>query len=596
MVRETDDELPWDPIWAYVLGEEDVKSGGFRQKKKVVPQEEGILSYIKDIMPVTESRDDKWSHERTDDKITNDDSKKKGLIWRRNSRTVESVPDEAWEWHISTGSSNDEVLRGISQPTRITEPTRDNPPTKEKRNIIPRRNSRPIDTKSTDSWEWRLTTGSERDDLNPLMKTLSKDSSPAIKGRSTRFSSPFRKKNDNDSWDWQFSNGKKEKRSFVRRFSVEKETDKWDFISVTNQDKGPRRVRFIRSSSNKDEAWIDTEEVVAQLERSQNTLFDWVGINPSFEEDESKDSKGKSLTSPFNKSRKAVVTPHSDSNDIFGGLFGWESSSEDESSFQSSAEESSAYTIEEDAGSDDDSRSVPTLASDTSQSVQQDDNDLNEVRLSFQPVPVHGERSMEQMPKIEEVSSRDESPRDIDDISATDSVSVHDPPIAEKVVEEIKSSDVIDEYYQSGSGSMDQPRIAGRGICCSVKNLSSEQLKWSAESGIPFHELSPEEKSRLFPKKRAVSETGNYVSSADLVYPQTSNRSIHDEQQTSVPLSTGSPLSFFEYEYKTGTHMYVSYDRFGDDSMRLVTGPTPVLTSSAKDEMFSDMLVLVEVR
>ena len=87
IMSAADDDLPWDPIWAYVLGEGDEDAGRsvFRRQKKT-PEGDGIMSYIKDVLPTTESRDEKIPQERLDVKDSKDEPKKSGFAWKRNTK------------------------------------------------------------------------------------------------------------------------------------------------------------------------------------------------------------------------------------------------------------------------------------------------------------------------------------------------------------------------------------------------------------------------------------------------------------------------------------------------------------------------------
>lgn len=575
------------------------------------------MSYIKDVLPTTESRDEKIPHDRSDVKDSKDETKKSGFAWRRSSKNGGSDVDDVWEWQISLGNSYDEVAPATSSRTDNLSPLRDGPPLKDRRNSLFRRNdteslpskdaseaarrtqSGQRRAKSNDSWEWGLSTGSEYDEKVSSTIPTSKDSSQVKPRRASTFSSAFRKKNDNDSWDWQLSNGKKEKRSFVKRFSSSKEVDSWDFLTATSQDKGPRRVRFARTSSKDDVDWIDTKEVVAQFERSQTSLFDWVGINPSYEEDETAQKVVRRNSEPSReKSQKRDVASFSESGDLFAGLFSWDGSSddEDESSFQSSTDESSAGTLGEETGSDDDSKSQPTIVSDASQSLHRETNEndrsqllrqeMNEVRLSFQPLP-YGETSTSQLPKIDEETSSTESqrvrPRDL---TVPNAGTNPNPRVNEEL-----PADENDDSDKKEWGSIEQSRSAGLGMCCSVKNLSSEQLKWTKESGIPFHELSQEEQLRLFPKNRAVPDADQYAPSS-----LHADRHLSSKPSANLLLPIASPLSLFEYEYNTGRNMFVSYNDFGDSSLTVLRAPSPDNKYSEKIFTEPEMLVMVEVR
>ena len=518
MVLDTDDDLPWDPLWAYVLGDEEESNKGFRRKKKE-SKEDGLISYIKDVMPTSEGRDDDRNSRRTDGKVARDETRKKGFIWKRNNTADEAQHADSWEWHISTGSSYDDFVASPPQ-------TRDAPSAKERWSKLARHkeiNNQSKEASGKDSWDWKLTNG---------------------------------------------ANTKREKRGLGRRFSKNRETDKWDFISTSSQEKGTRRVLFAKASSKNDESWIDTKEVMATLATSQNNFFDWVGINPSYDEDEAKASQKQKQgpISALSRERKQKANDSStlsDSGFLFGDIFSSlvdenEDSSFEESSFQSTTTgESSAGTIEEEGLSDDDSRSVPTVQSDASlsQTQQQARNSLsphlhkrevNEVRLSFQPIS-HDEINSNHLSIIEE----EHSDNDVKNCGSELTITKQNNP---------KNSDVscptgnkIEQENELKSTSYDPSRATGRRTCCSVKNLPYEQLKWSEESGIPFHELSREEQN-------------NFLNSGAPVDPLVPVKSWTSETD---------PLSLFKYDYNSSVQMYVSYDHFGSETLNVSTAPTP---------------------
>jgi hypothetical protein len=526
MVLDADDELPWDPLWAYVLGEEEENKRGFGRKKKDPTQGEGFLSYIKDVLPSAEGRDDEGIGRHSDSKTSREDKKKKGFIFRRSSATDEAQHTDSWEWHISTGSSIDDFVPSPPQ-------TRDSPSAKERWSKLARHHDR--DTQSKE-----------------------------VSG--------------NDKWDWKMANSaKKDKRGLGRRFGRNKEPEKWDFMTVTSQEKGQRKVRFARSSNKNNESWIDAKEVIAQLENSQNTFFDWVGINPSFDEEDGKTSSRKKLgpIAALSREKKQQQmndsTTMSDSGFLFGDIFSSfidenEETSDDGSSFHSSTDGSSASTIDEEGLSDDDSRSVPTLQSDASLSQTQQQakdslpphvhqRDVNEVRLSFQPIS-HDEINSNHLSVIEEELSDDEVKANASELTITESKTL-------KNLDEAK----IELQNSLTNSPNDQSRSPGRRICCSVKNLPYEQLKWSEESGIPFHELSPEEQSSLHLNKATMVDDRRY------------DRGVIPVQTWA---SQSDVLSLFKYDCNSSVQMFVSYNDFGSKLLNVTTAPAPRKTRRDK--------------
>jgi hypothetical protein len=625
-MHDTDDDLPWDPLWAYVLGEEeDAKKGLFKRQKKPTPKGEGIMSYVKDVLHASESRDSRAINVGQDSREVREDPKRIGYAWRRNPKVEDSEAEDAWEWKISTGSYDDvatppphttndpqktkekrSILFGRNDPS-VTEsaPLKDTTRTKGKSSNVSGRSSRALEAKSSDSWEWHLSTGS--DDMLTSNTHPSRSASKTQPKKGATFSSPFRRKQDNDSWDWQLSKGKKENRSFAKRFSKSNVTDRWDFMTATSQERGARRVRFARSNGSKDDVeWIDTKEVVAQLERSQTSLFDWVGINPSYEEDESSQKVGRRHSASSNdKKQKRTLPSTSDSNNLFSGLFSWDDLSEDESSFQSSTDDSSAATVEEYSGSDDDSRSISSLVHDNSKQITREINEddrqddlpkehLNEVRLSFLPIE-NDEKGSSRLPKIEEETSSTDSTFGFPTINS-DNRQLKAPIESQSngiVVERDTHVDNRDESEQSGKDSIPNSHSIGRSLCGRVKKLTPEQRKWTEENGIPFHELSVEKQSRLFPKNRAIADSDKQAPSSAISDPQESNDSQLSGRQPSFALT--GPLSCYEYEYATGKNTFLSYDCFGNDSLTVVCAPTPEAKCHDESKVQNEVLVMVEV-
>ena len=140
-------------------------------------------------------------------------------------------------------------------------------------------------------------------------------------------------------------------------------------------------------------------------------------------------------------------------------------------------------------------------------------------------------------------------------------------------------------------------RVARRGMCRSVKSLNCQQMKWSAESGLPFHELSQRELSTIFPKVRSVTDDQEGVSSELIRNSDTFAMKVPVHLQAALQHS--GPQSLFEYEYETGVHMFVSYNEFGDDVrsiMNVETAPTPPPRIRKGSSSMNRTMIQVEVR
>jgi hypothetical protein len=580
MVHDTEGELPWDPLWAYVLGDDENTKRGFRRQKKDANHDEGIISYIKDVMPIAESRDDGKFVDRSDNKGSREESKKKGFIWRRNIKPEEAEPGDSWEWHISTGSSYDDLV-----PI---------PPMNEKE-----KRKEPTPGKVQRGHDAALPPPTPHSSPNRTRNT-----SPA-KERRTRVISPRQRREqatESDVWDWQIPTGaKKEKSTFTRIFRKEKEPDNWDFISTASQEKGVRRVRFIRSSNSKDsEAWIDTREVIAQLERSQSSLFDWVGINPSSDEADPQGSKVHTqsaskknrgtifTTSKGKKQPRSASTTLSDSGFLFGEFFASlvddNDSSDEGSSFQSSTDYSSAGTLEEGL-SDDDSRSVPTLQSDTSNSQAHDIKDsvhpqanqseVNEVRLAFQPIN-QDETNANHLAIIREESSDEESQLSASDRNTTETVKKfeHAAPEAKQDEQENPSS----------SFTLGQP--------CAMEDRNSPYDQRTEESSIPFHQVGLIQ-STAVSKCTNTSDEQQCVSSSVPINPQVLAKRSTGNNPPLPALS--DPQSLAKKKSNSEVNMYPSCDRFGSKTMSVKSAPVPRIARGDGAFSLNNIIVKVEV-
>lgn len=127
-------------------------------------------------------------------------------------------------------------------------------------------------------------------------------------------------------------------------------------------------------------------------------------------------------------------------------------------------------------------------------------------------------------------------------------------------------------------------------MCCSIKNLSGAQLEATRRTGLPVHELSPEEVAQMFPKLRTVPDNDE----AQIV----KNISVFEDYlpvvfQSSIP-KAGKPQSVYEYDYESGQHMFAQYSFYGpnpENVLRVKTGPNP----EPLDQGTRTALVQVEV-
>jgi hypothetical protein len=110
---------------------------------------------------------------------------------------------------------------------------------------------------------------------------------------------------------------------------------------------------------------------------------------------------------------------------------------------------------------------------------------------------------------------------------------------------------------------------APRAVCCSIKNLSPEQLQLARETGIPIHELSQEELQTIFPKLRSVS-TDRALPSRSLVIGNSLSFEKEVPAHVQAVLKKKGPQSLYEYEYESATQQLLLYETFGPNPRELL--------------------------
>jgi hypothetical protein len=682
MVLSVDDELPWDPLWAYVLGEGDDR--GWKPTKtrrsSKGSQEEGFLSYINDIIPEPESRDDGWLsndrlHMKRSDSPTKrgsfgskDEAKPKG-IWRRSSTRRDSASEpaetrESWEWKLDLNNSADD--EEPYEPPRKTVSSRsgsfsmalDRTKQAEKQSIKKQ--------SSNEEWQWKLDLDPEvdsREASNVSTKKNNVNRRTQKNGGRSKSSRLQKDPSSSESWDWPSITGSanakedpKKGRRGLWRGREKKSSETWDWPLGTDEKvtkKGERRVRFARTPKKQNDGkWVDADEVAEQIERSHLTLLEWVGLNGSssssldtFDEVsydrgtsrlDAKRDKGAAHQRTRTRGTKLekkdlAVPPTSPDGFVFGSLFSnWgDLSSEDDSTLNSSTTQDSSAVSTEDI-SEDGTKSTQQSDGPPSVANERSKQDVTEVRLAYQPeVPETSSTNL--LPIITEEGSLEEThfysdersgsgseqtqklrgagrlegPRLLDagESFPIDTSSHHRIGRCNSILEGVESAalnhedvfveellledDLVDE---AGKAVNPTPRSSGRAVCRSVKKLSDEQLKWTAETGVPFHELSQQELALLFPKVRSITD-GPRQSSRSLLPSSSRGSSRSGSAHFQASIDSTGPQSLFEYEYETGVHMFVSYDVAG-----VFVHDLTVKTAQPPSMLPKQILLQVEVR
>jgi hypothetical protein len=158
------------------------------------------------------------------------------------------------------------------------------------------------------------------------------------------------------------------------------------------------------------------------------------------------------------------------------------------------------------------------------------------------------------------------------------------------------------------SASLDRSIMAlplgglGKIVCCSIKNASDEQLRWSHQTGLPLHELSSDELATIFPKLRLVSDKHESKYGSAVIGNSNSfekNLPAHLQLPNKALVLDSGPQSLFEYEYERGRHMNVIFSGFGPLPCTLITVVTYKQPPPSYEKgliSYNEVLVQVEVR
>jgi len=389
--------------------------------------------------------------------------------------------------------------------------------------------------------------------------------------------------------------------------------------------KSKRRVRFagIRKKRSEKEP-----EVATSGWQSAQTLIagfkDWVAASSSDDtcEDEEKSSsiQPPALHQKVPEVAEVEVSASNQGEETteaefgMGGIFSsWvasSSSDEAEGATTSSGASTSYSSVSSDSTTSDEATGERTTHQDEGTSIVDtvQEQDIDEVRLVFRPItddedpaggddqrdmpmdtPVtvdpisilpaadfahekhhlyfDGSSTDDSVSQKEYVSEQANQNRETMDQISEDNVSQQNEEAWTAHFEDVPSVRSV-EQDECVESAFDDPLDFSRGqlnwkVCCSMKNLSPAQQRWSAKSGIPFHELSQQELAAIFPKVKSVSDQQQRELPTELGDP----RGFDDySANLEADPNFSGPRSIFQYEYETGIHMFVSYDKFGSIS------------------------------
>jgi len=451
----------------------------------------------------------------------------------------------------------------------------------------------------------------------------SNPSEPKAKSRKFWKRNKRQSQDESNAWEWGIDpvfigglNEKKEKKERRVRFA------KFN-SSKAAKDDGPDYGQRLRES---------TEIAAIELQKGQQSLLDWIGItdeetpiaDESVSRDKDSNDNAQRKTSPLalpTANQPASPPPPENSTFHFVGLlnnWGEMSSSEEGSSLAStlestqgsgtvtSTEEASMFTDDD----EEDSKYTATDQSEISTLNPESEEDYNEVVLAFKPAP-REENAVNLLPVLEEESSVELEKHVYADNPTNSYVEERQGEMQESLegkerIEDINSIlEELEEFNELRAATKDlhesadlkPSSLARRGIMCrSVKSLNCQQLKWSVESGLPFHELSQTELAAIFPKVRSVTDNHEGVGSE--LIKNSDAFAVKVPVHLQAALQHSGPQSLFEYEYETGVHMFVSYYEFGEDvrNMKVETAPTPPLRIRKRSSSLNKTMIQVEVR
>jgi hypothetical protein len=148
------------------------------------------------------------------------------------------------------------------------------------------------------------------------------------------------------------------------------------------------------------------------------------------------------------------------------------------------------------------------------------------------------------------------------------------------------------EKSQSGLG-------AGRIMCRGFRGLTEKQLEYSRRYGIPVHELTNEELALIFPKLRSVPKDNASLRVQSVVMGNSNSFEKNLPASYQVTLDQDVPQSLFEYEYESGAHKVLVYEEFGTQARSLLKIHCSGKPPERNDEElinFNSVVVQVEVR
>ena len=519
---------PWDPFWEYVFGDDGKgtsstasTTAAANKRKTQQKSDEGFLEYL---FPTGDQSSSKSkSNEKDtgvfgrsfeDDRNPNSSSRSIGFSRSRSN------PDE------------DSILAFLDQPYEISEKEykrqekrkqqRQQAQQKQSQKQSSRRGSlsRKNSGKSKgDDESWISTLSSFSGSFDEPESKMSRIFLPAKKKKKKRFglarwrsSQGARRSKQMSDESWMFSQRRAEEQA-KRSGKDQRDEDDFDIFTVDNL------KETLTDPFGSGE--VDDEE---------DTESEYTDEDEEDEEDEEDDGETSSNTSSYTED--ASVYTHE-----------FTTATEDEVTMgRSTSERSAAHQSEVRLRYSPKNKLLPPI----------DEDDQSEVDTVGTPFVRQKNRS-------KSAKSRGTS-REVTPTTATASVST------QQTQKFVPPKAVVVDPDEPNPGRCVMPiNNLGRVVCCSVKNLNPESARLAEESGLPIHELSKEDLEALFPKVRTISE--QMPLSRNRSHIIGNSRTFEEDLPSHLQniVQENGPQSLYQYEYETGVHKVIVYERFGPD-------------------------------
>lgn len=594
---EEEKDLPWDPFWEYILGEKEIeererKSRGLFRRREGTANGESFLDYF--IPGDDESynsyasasvRESATTNFKRESSYSSKDSRRQRMrnLFRRRSKRDDDDDAEMNAWDVSDQLTNffddDDVQ---------------NEKDENKKEKTPIKFSLRKQGSSQEKDRGRFWKRSKRQEQNDDVSAFAAVFDPFYEEDDTR--------NDVAS-----SRNSTQKQS--EGDTRESSTSDTFFGIKSKKDKQKQQVEKNKKSNNQSRETAVKDKLatslavnvtsseptnVVKMEKKENAL-------PTLgeEKDQTQNKQSGAFSLETLVENLIGVSSSEDSDDSY--------SSADESVDSISQSETTSIVTDEGA------QAIVTASLNKKQSEATKSKTYNEVRLKFTPGEITSSNLLP--PLDDEEKSIKLLPYVFEDC-LTEPGAKHDEAMTK--LEKVGESSISPDLIRSGrSAPRSQKGIdcevsralissklgVGRLVCRSSKEVDEETLFWTMRSGIPIHELTPNELAEILPGIRLIPDNhhGTQDKNSILIGPSNSfeaNLPAHLQLPAwSFEIGKG-PQSLYEYEYGHGSHMNVVFDEFGENPLsliRLVQYDTPPEAYKKGTVDYNKVVVQIEV-